>query len=260
MSKTAAKQPVAKHFKPDHQYKIGRVKDRATKLRLDWLQKPRPVVVSGKSIIEMGCATTADFWARNPYNEPLRAIYTIAEIEPDSLEEMAYDQGSFMASRAPELSDAPTLTNPTDNLPSQLQRVYETQINDLKQEVAGLREENKALRDLADAERREAAAREQTLREENTTLTQKFNEAKLEINFIEKKLLPKYHEKLEEKSGLGDNASSMAQLSGPFQARLADALVDRVFGFLGGSKESPKEAASERGMTSDELGIAEVGS
>lgn len=250
--------PVAKHFKPDHQYKIGRVKDRANKMRLDWLQKPRPVVVSGKSIIEMGCPTTADFWARNPYNEPLRSIYTIAEIDPDSLEEIAYDQGSFMASRAPELSDAPTLSGTTDSLPTALQRVYETQISDLKAEIVALREENKALRDLADAERREAASREQSLREENTILTQKLNEAKLELNFIEKKLLPKYQEKLEEKTGLGDNAGSIAQLSQPFQARLADALIDRVFGIFTGSKEAPKDAATERGMTSDDLGISEV--
>ena len=259
-----------KKFMPNRNYRFGRIRDGGNKIRLQWLSKPRSMVVPGSTLIENGTPTTRDFWSKNPLAYPLKQIHMIAEIDPQTQEEIVFDTGSFLSERQPQpggLSDQPIVPETSgEKMNAQTVRVYEGRIEDLKKDVTDSRAETIQLRTDLDAERKSRLAEVTKLKEEIMKLKDENREKDVELKFITEKVIPKYKE--QEAQGLNDS-TKFTQATEPFQRQLADQVVSKgmelIEKFFGGSSRQSSNGAqhdkpteSKAGLTSKDLGIAEV--
>ncbi|HCN05227.1 MAG TPA: hypothetical protein DIS79_06365 [Bacteroidetes bacterium] len=270
MGKTTNDQDEIRAFQPTKSYKIGKVKEGGNPLRFQWLSKPKAIILSGQRFIDHGCRTAQDYWDRNPFDAPQRTIMTIAEIDPQTQDEMPFSKGTHTNGpkvAASGLSDAvpaqPLLSTAPERELAHVIKVYEDQIIDLRRQLDAERSRNESLSQQIVSIQTEHNAEIRQKDQKISTLEAKVQEHAFELKYVNEKIIPKYKETIESQEGLSSQISSIGAASQPFQAALADKLVDKLFdsvtGFLTGKSKSSPAAPGETAVTSEDLGIAEVG-
>lgn len=258
-------------FNATKSYKVGKVKEGGNPLRFQWLNRPKPIILSGQRFLDAGCRTAQDYWDKNPFDAAQKSIMTIAEIDPVTQDELPFSKGTHTngpkvshqgLSDATQSTPPPLLSTNPDREITHVIKIYEDQIADLRRQLDTERQRNEALSkqivDVQSSHNAEIRAKDQTI----AKLDAQVKEHAFELKYVNEKIIPKYKETLDEKSGLADQISSIGSATGPFQQALADKLVDKLFASVGGfltGKPSTAAPSNDTAVTSDDLGISEVG-
>jgi DNA repair exonuclease SbcCD ATPase subunit len=250
-------------FRKDRSYKIGEART-ADQMRINWKSRPKPAIWQGSQLIDAGIDTLAKFWASNPISGPQKTIHTIAEIDPESKEEMLFDQGSFHGPKtapsvpgaaAPTLGDVPPLqAEPT--MTAREVRVYEDRINELRTTNEALNRELAQVRTAHDAYVAQANERAQKQTEEILNLRTELRDKATELRVLEEKVLPRMQQ-AQQDAQLGDRTNAIVAVAAPLVERLADRFLGRFF-----DGPAPSATPSAAPGTSDDLDtiISQVGS
>lgn len=228
---------AGKRFIAGRSYKLGVASSASNALTIKWKQRPKPQIYQGSVFVEAGCEYTNDFWSRNPIDAELKTIFTIAEIDPDTNEEITFDVGSFHNKRSVEaqtLSDVPTMAVEPSRLSADSVRMWEDRVAELRKSNEVLQAELSSTRQTADQRINALMMELRKKDEEIGTLKADLRDVKTELRIMDEKVLPAYKKEAKE-AQLSDSMNAKASLFAPIIDKIADRVLDR---FMGGSSST----------------------
>ena len=254
---------ASKKFDKDKNYRIGRKRGGGSSARINWTKKPAPKPISGSWLISKGIITTEDFWEKNPTDIETNVSVVIAEIIPETGDDLYLDEGIFMNRRnmggAGLGDEMPNFGAPAPVNNAAIERNYNNHVNDLKDL---LDKANERLNEQEKAFNKRAAEYEATIKEkdeENVKLKDKIRDLQTELK-IEQKIAERLGTKLEDKGSLGDMFSGFGENTQHFQRAFGEKLADGVVNLVGnislGKKPNPQAATATN--PADTLGIPDV--
>lgn len=138
-----------KDFQRGKSYRVGKREAGSSSMKIQWTRKPAPKVYDGGYLVDTaGISSAEEFFAKNQFNYPLNESFIIAEIEPETGDDMYFHEGTFLVAKqdaAKGLADPiPNISEGLARSSAAVERSHQERVADLKEQLKASNEINAA--------------------------------------------------------------------------------------------------------------------